>query len=257
MPSKEKPQELYQNCLSQERKHDQNFKGRRWLLIKKLVFPPFFKDHLPEYIPAEGDSSYFTTLVLRRKLEMLRAYDEHFDPKELASKLRTLEQKGDPEEDKLGTYVRAGSKYLDLVTFLRTLRDNEARWRILAAWLSHEDVCEPEDFLPRSVFSKATRGRFTMIRYGPLVELWLPYFENLMTDCRELAKRRRQNEALREVGYDHLAIDTVLGGRKRSPVAAASAWLASRYKVDAPSFLNAYYQYRKAKLRYGGKLPQG
>lgn len=257
MPSKEKPQEPYHNCLSQEEEWVQQFKGPRWLLMKELVFQPIFKDHVPEYLPAKGDSEYFTTLVLRQKLDMLRACDEHFDLEELAWKLRTLEQKGDPEEDKLRTYLRAGAKYLNLVTYLRTIRDNERRWLILAGWLRHENVCEPEDFLPRSVFSKATRGRFTVIRYGQLVEAWLPYFEKLIKDSRELGKRGRQNEALREAGYDPLAIDTVLGGRKRSAVAAACAWLASRYEVDAPSFLNAYYQYRQAKLLYESKMRKG
>ena len=148
----------------------------------------------------------------------------------------------------------AGIKYQILMAQLEKAPNRLERWILLARWLWQENVCEPVDFLPKeakldSLLTKPWKGtRGDDPLYVSLVDIWLPYFETLMNDIKDLkGRKRRLFEGLVNNGYDQDAVRTAL--TKRSAVEAVYSWLHIRRKVSPETFRNAYARTRASISR--------
>jgi hypothetical protein len=139
-----------------------------------------------------------------------------------------------------------GAKYRDLIQLLQKAGDRKARWIILARWLRQEKVCEPEDFLPPKFsldsladgLSKGTRRRDPL--HLARVEIWLPYFQRLITDIKVLREQKVQRirEELVTRKYDPAAIEEALK-HERSALEALYHWLGKRHNTSPGTFRNA------------------
>jgi len=140
-------------------------------------------------------------------------------------------------------------KYNFLLHLLRNCRTSEQRLFVIATWLHRENICQPEDLLGKDFSQyrrKALRGcrgrlSITDLRQAFVVDIWEPYFEQLL-------RAQRNGLDLRRLGFDEPAIQSAVG--KRSAVAAACAYVCSRLGVDAPAPANAYSRiFSKVKKR--------
>jgi hypothetical protein len=168
-------------------------------------------------------------------------------------------------EDKIDEAVWMGSKYRDLLERLKKARDRKTRWIVLARWLRQENLCEPEDFLPEefnldSFIRELWEGKDSR-RDDPfdvaLIEIWLPYFRQLMADTEALRQRnvRRIAEELIRMGYDPAA--SALAAHESSALETLYAWLANRgedssspeqqpkRRLSAATFRNALYRAKR------------
>ncbi len=137
-------------------------------------------------------------------------------------------------------------RYAELLRYLKELDDPELRWVLIARWLKVEGVCEPEHFLPASIFrrmikrTKASRIQLssTDIYLWRLVRIWLPYFEYLLADIgRAPMSHRGPGEALVKLGYLEDAVKWSL--EKRSAVPAVTTWLEQRNTTNNSKQLSA------------------
>jgi hypothetical protein len=120
-----------------------------------------------------------------------------------------------------------GVKYNFLLLLLRNCRTNEDRLLIIATWLHLQRICQPEDLLGKD-FSRyrrnalrGSRGRLSVtdLRYAFIVNIWEPYFEQLLlVQCK--------GRDLKHVGFEERAIQSAFW--KHSPVAAACEYLSLR-----------------------------
>jgi hypothetical protein len=145
-------------------------------------------------------------------------------------------------------------RYAELLRYLKELKDTELRWLLIARWLSEEDICSPEEFLPRGVLRRMLeKARARTMPLSPrdlyhwnLVKIWYPYFEALFIEIGRVPKSHRgPGETLVKLGYLEDAVRWSLG--KRSVVQAAAIWLEqrnttinSRKRLSARSLENAY-----------------
>jgi hypothetical protein len=208
--------ELYQRCLSEERKTTKlDLDKLKLLLAKELFFrPPLF-----EPPPVVDESS---------------AIDKEID-------------------FKIRWQLWEAGKYRRILDGFRTQTERKGRLFLLARWLSLEKVCEPEGIIGidvlRRMAKKAFRGLSpTDFHHADRVRAWLPYFERLVDDLR------LRNQVVSEVvrlGYEEAAV--LAANRKRGAVPAACEWLADRHtssrKVDAPTLRNAYSRVYGPKRR--------
>jgi hypothetical protein len=142
---------------------------------------------------------------------------------------------------------KAGWRYTELLRQLKKLDETELRWLLIARWLVAEGVCIPEDFLPMGVLQRVyKRWRERVMSISPramhisprdlyvwrLIKVWLPYFENLLTDFRKARKTKLGSfGALLKKGYRRDAIESALA--KRSAVPATVSWLALREERES------------------------
>jgi hypothetical protein len=144
-------------------------------------------------------------------------------------------------------------RYAELLRHLKNLDDPELRWILIARWLNVEAVCDPEDFLPASMFRRMLKKtRAAKIRLSStdvylwrLVRIWLPYFEYLLADLNRAPRSHRgPKEALVKGGYLEDAVEWSL--QKRSAVQAVTSWLEQRNtpkgskQLSARTLENAY-----------------
>lgn len=132
-----------------------------------------------------------------------------------------------------------GVKYNFLLLLLRNCSSNEDRRFILATWLHLEGIRQPEDLLGKD-FSRyqqkalrGSRGRLSItdLRQAFIVDIWKPYFEQLL-----LAQHKGLN--LRQLGFEERAIQSAF--RKRSAVAVACEYVSSHLGIDTPALANAH-----------------
>lgn len=137
-------------------------------------------------------------------------------------------------------------RYAELLRHLKNLDDRELRWVLIARWLNVEGVCEPEHFLPATVFRRMLKKtRVAKIRVSStavyqwrLVRIWLPYFENLLADIGRVPKSHRgPGEALVKLGYLEDAVKWSL--ERRSAIYAATNWLEQRKTTNSSKQLSA------------------
>lgn len=139
------------------------------------------------------------------------------------------------------TQLWQASKYRNILCLFRRWPGLKDRLFLLAWWLSHEKVCEPEDILGIEVLRKMAKKKFgklsaTDFRHADRVKAWLPYFERLLVDSAH-----KSVSQLVKLGYEETAAQAAL--KKRSAIEAACEWLASRQNsrnVDVLTLRNAY-----------------
>ena len=132
-----------------------------------------------------------------------------------------------------------GNKYRYLLLLLQDCASRKERQFILANWLRQEGICEPPALLGREFAQyqrKAVRGprgrfSFTQLQLALTVGGWKPYFERLLG-------ARRKGSDLWQLGFEEGAIQSALG--KRSAVAAACEYVASRSRREPRALANAY-----------------
>jgi hypothetical protein len=129
-------------------------------------------------------------------------------------------------------------KYRDLLVWLGECKSRDARLFIIAWWLAQENVCQPEDILGSKRMGRMVRKNLGFLsksefRHADAVRVWLPYFEQLIVDMRQ-----RNGDELFTLGYEQGPVDSAK--EKRSSVAAACAWLASRNNADVSLFTKAF-----------------
>jgi len=166
------------------------------------------------------------------------------------------ETQNDSRDVKIRKALERASKYRDLLDILRN-KSKEIRWLLVALWLKHEGICQPEEFLPSKFLqTQATnffRGfSFRDIQLASVVEIWRPYFEELMDALRGDKKRRhRYKEVVEEMGFDSDAIACCQGKRRAIP--AICDWLPGCGRlgkgIDTPTLRNAYSRCSKARDR--------
>lgn len=164
----------------------------------------------------------------------------------------------DAKSERIEQAISRGSKYRDLVRLLRNASGRDERWIVLARWLRQEKVCVPEDLLPTGFFTRLAKQvwkgtRQDDVSRSALVDVWLPYFRQLINEVTLLEKQgvRRIAEVLKDKGYDATAIE--LTSREHSPFEAVYLWLEDRGHGSAETF-------RNVSARFGaplGKLKPG
>jgi len=174
-------------------------------------------------------------------------------------------RKEDPLELKIDKLRRRADKYESLIQLLKNAKDNEVRLVILAIWLKHEGICGPREFLPPAVYRRALQiarqarleadVSFTDLLHSRRVRAWLPYFEQLLSEVRELKSAPRARQKLEGLGYKRETIELVLGVRKRSAVSACCEWLECQGKGQARTIENAYSRYRTAAQSVTNTVP--
>lgn len=136
-------------------------------------------------------------------------------------------------------------RYQQLLRLLKEFNDAELRWLLLARWLSTENVCEPEEFLPSKMLENLMRRYLKQTapfseedcRVWNLVKIWEPYFKALRADLRALPKAHRgPSEPLERLGYDRDAVCQSL--KTRTLRRAITNWLHGRGKGDARTLEN-------------------
>jgi hypothetical protein len=159
-------------------------------------------------------------------------------------------------EKKILRAIDQGAKYDVVLELLRKALSSEARLMILAWWLKQEGVCEPHQFLPRETVKKlCAEGRkrlkgmsFQDLRYFYLIRIWLPYFERLLNDLRELSGDPEARDRLAKAGYRVEAVECAIG--RREPVPAVCEWVSHRLirsprkEIDARTLQNAYTRFQ-------------
>src|SRR5438445_693715 len=130
-------------------------------------------------------------------------------------------------------------KYRDILEMLRTQTKREDRLFLLAWWLSQEEVCLPDDIIGIEVLGRLAKKLFRCLstadfHHADAVTAWIPYFDRLIRDSRVV----KDSSKLVKQGYEEKAVRAAL--RKRSSIAAACEWLATRLGVDSPTLANAY-----------------
>jgi hypothetical protein len=152
----------------------------------------------------------------------------------------------DPKDRAIDEAIWRGSKYRDLLELLGKYKEIEARWILVARWLRQEEICEPEDFLPKemdlkSLTRKVWRGtRRQDFFHVARVEIWMPYFSGLLGDRDRLKASgvRRIDEELEKLGYDATAVG--IAGQEKSPREAIYSWLSNRKLGTVEALRNAY-----------------
>jgi hypothetical protein len=131
------------------------------------------------------------------------------------------------------------AKYRLLVEKFRDAKGANERLRLFAQWLWADLGVQPEDALGKNVTthlsSKAAKRVNTMpwndFYLGRLVQIWLPYCERLLEDSERVSMDSVNNQQrLRALGYDSLAVQIVTANRKkwRSAIVLTCEWLANR-----------------------------
>jgi hypothetical protein len=166
-------------------------------------------------------------------------------------------------------------RYGDLIQLLRSARDSETQWFLLAVWMKQKNIRQPKDFLPAEIYNKLTKDVRKKFRgmsprdgyFFNLVETWTPYFERLIADFRAIKEKNRKamrsgtkgrridpTENLLRAGYESHTIPIV--GKKRSAVAAAYEWLAHRGYGNEYRIRNAHSLIRSYLSKRGHNVPQ-
>lgn len=151
--------------------------------------------------------------------------DPHPDPRSLYSKCEQREQEiiswgRETLKKYLVSSLTFGAKrknqdghsddYGALVEALKNAKDQDDLWVLLAAWLNLENICKPEDFLPRKIYARLTRSAterlkgisFSDVRYFELVTGWMPYFSKMLEDRRKLGSKPKElAKTLCALGY--------------------------------------------------------
>jgi hypothetical protein len=126
-----------------------------------------------------------------------------------------------------------------ILEMLRAQTKQEDRLFLLAWWLNQEKVCEPEEIIGNRMMRQLAKKSFGFIsakdfHHAGAVRAWIPYFDKLIHDSRG----GKDSSKLVMQGYDEKAVWAVY--QKRSSIAAACDWLATRLGVDSPTLVNAY-----------------
>jgi hypothetical protein len=197
---------LYQKCLAHEESWTENDYGKLKVQLFKgyLRNQPFFPPRSGPHCAVRKSSDYKRYLQIQSRLD-------------------------------------DGSRYRELLHWLKEARDRRTRLFLIAWWLTTEDVVEPEDIIGSEELQKKANSLFRVLsqsdfRNADRVRAWVPYFEQLLRDRCD-----RSNTALRAQGYEETAIK--VASKKRSPVAAACEWLAksrSSLNITGPTLANAY-----------------
>ena len=148
-------------------------------------------------------------------------------------------------------------RYLKLLELLHEEKDRELRWLLIARWLKHENVCEPDLFLPKTIlerlalrylrswqFSISDMANFAVVRG------WQPYFLRLRSDLQQLRRKGESlQEALEKIGYEPAAIKFAITKKKLESVILS--WIAGRRNLELHTLRNAYSRTagRKRKRR--------
>lgn len=204
--------ELYRRCLAEEQKSTQlDMDKLKLILVKGLFFDrPLFEP--PPTVDESSAINKETDLKIRRQL------------------------------------WEAG-KYRLIRDFMGAQSTREGRLFMLAWWLNQEKICKPEDIIGIEELRRTAKRLFRCFstadfHQADAVRAWIPYFDRLIKESR-VAK---DSSKLVKQGYDEKAVWAAW--KKRSPIAAACEWLASRWGVDGATLANAYSRI------YGGKLPR-
>jgi len=199
---------LYERCKARERK----LEGRDWKKIREGIAKEFI-------------------------------FGSFFQPD---TQLERETEEPDPRLEKIQRVLDLGIKYRDLLELLGKANDRESRWILVARWLRQEGVCEPEAFLPKEYnVGYLTRKLWKGIRRRDLVhvnrvEIWLPYFQNLLKDRDSLKAQgvRRILQELVRLGYEQSAVE--VAENEKSPLEAIYSWLHARKLGSVEAIRNAY-----------------
>ena len=136
-------------------------------------------------------------------------------------------------------------QYQSLVKTLKKENDMELRWLLIARWLKHEGVCEPNDFLPACVLKSLAQRYHKSLELSPetiylsaLIRNWLTYFRRIKVELDGRKEVRRAKEEVVKLHYDKAAVEWVYG--TRSLKEAIYGWLGERKNVPASRLRNAY-----------------
>lgn len=162
--------------------------------------------------------------------------------------------------------AKADWRYTELVRKLKNLHQPDLRWLLIARWLESEGVCKAEEFLPKDTLKRflkrAKKERLEVfasdLQIARLVRIWIPYFERLLHNRKELRKKRRgvvTSKDLLEMGYLESAVEATYG--KQEPVPAIITWLTLReekYPAKEGTLRSAYSRVeiaeREAETRF-------
>jgi hypothetical protein len=203
--------ELYQRCLADEQNSTQLDLDKLKLILAKGLF---FDRPLFEPPPTVDESSAInkeTDLKIRRQLWEAR-------------------------------------KYRLVLELMGTQTTREERLFILAWWLNQEKICKPEDIIGIEELRRPAKKLFRWFSTADFhqayaVRAWIPYFDRLLQESR-VAK---DGSKLVKQGFVENAVWAAF--KKRSPIAAACEWLASRLGVDGATLANAYSRICGRKYR--------
>jgi hypothetical protein len=103
---------------------------------------------------------------------------------------------------------KAEWKYRKILELLRETKDMDSRLLLIARWLKQEQICEPEDLLPKEIldrlvqaFLKANVSWWADYSYGLAIAAWKPYFERLLFDLQKGREGKEVKNDLKEKGY--------------------------------------------------------
>lgn len=210
--------ELYRRCRSEEQKSTQLDLDKLKLILVKVLF---FDRPLFEPPPTVDESSAInkeTDLRIRRQLWDAR-------------------------------------KYRLILELVGTKTTREERLFILAWWLNQEEICKPEDIIGIEELRRRAKKLFRCFstadfHQADAVRAWIPYFDRLISESRVV----KDGSKLVKQGYDEEAVCAAL--KKRSSIAAACEFLASRLGVDGPALANAYSRlYRRKYTAFCERFP--
>ena len=202
------PRKLFQECDREEkdsRRRLEQFKRGQLKTLKEELYKTLVFER-PLFVPGE-------------------------DERELRSFLRAVPR---AQRASYRRFVHACWEHKALLGALRNARDNEQRWLILARWLKHEGIAQPEAFLSAGFLKHCAVRHFrgfslTRILYGVLVHIWGPYFSRIRTDWLALEDQKeiyQIRNILEKKGYDPRAVAIFL--RRREVVPAVCDWLSMR-----------------------------
>jgi hypothetical protein len=142
-------------------------------------------------------------------------------------------------------------KYRQIVNLVRAEKSPHFRWLLMARWLKQENVCEPDELLPRRAhdellrqYLKARRVSVQDLAYWALVGTWKPYFERL----KKASAKARSVEtdpalSLAGDGYHPDAITFTL--KKKNVLSAVMHWIAKSRNIPLATLRNAYSRCRR------------
>jgi hypothetical protein len=156
---------------------------------------------------------------------------------------------------KICRHLWQGSKYCDILDWLRRCRSREDRLYLIAWWLKAEKVCEPEGILGAEEVERMTKKKLHFLsrsefEHADRVRVWLPYFKRLLKDSKNMSEA-----GLVSSGYEERAVKASLA--TRSAVQAACNWLAkSPPACSALTLRNAFSRvYGPKRMRRRGYPP--
>jgi hypothetical protein len=138
-------------------------------------------------------------------------------------------------------------RYRTLVRLLKEHPEMYERLLILANWLKHEGICEPDEFLPTEVRSnllkRITKKELKLssadLLNRSLIRNWVMYFERIRSELAKRTVLTRKKEEVCKLGFDPNAVSFVAAD-KSTVISAICKWLDGRLGLDARNLRNSY-----------------